>query len=209
MTKIKICGITNVDDARCAIENGADYVGLIFAPSRRCVIKGNAKMIVDAHKDFTGWVGVFLNGKKKEIEELLQGLPIKILQFHGDETPAFCNYFINRGYSVIKTVPVKGNSIGLDPRDYDKVPYFLFDSVVNGQSGGTGMPFSWSVIDTLNLREFVPKIILSGGLAPDNVSAAIKQVAPYAVDASSRLEKEPGLKDHKLIKDFITAARSV
>jgi phosphoribosylanthranilate isomerase len=209
MTKIKICGITNVDDARCAIENGADYVGLIFAPSRRCVIKGNAKMIVDEHKDFTGWVGVFLNGKKKEIEELLQGLPIKILQFHGDESPAFCNYFINRGYAVIKTVPVKGSSLGLDPRDYDKVPYFLFDSVVNGQTGGTGMPFSWSVIDTLNLREFVPKIILSGGLAPDNVSAAIKQVAPYAVDASSRLEKEPGLKDHKLIKDFITAARSV
>ncbi len=208
MTKIKICGITNVEDARCAIENGADYVGLIFAPSRRCVIKGAAKMITDANQGFSAWVGVFMNGKKKLIEEFLQGLPINILQFHGDETPAFCNYFINRGYTVIKTIPVKGDRLGLDPRAYDKVPYFLFDSVVDGKSGGTGVPFPWAIIDTLGLREFSSRMVLSGGLAPENVGAAIKQVAPYAVDASSCLEKSPGIKDHQLIKDFIIAARS-
>lgn len=207
MTKIKICGITNVQDARSAIKSGADYVGLIFAPSRRCVIKGAAKMIMDECADFVNWVGVFMNGKKKVIEEFIGGLPIKILQFHGNESPAFCNYFINRGYTVIKTLPVEEGRLLLDPALYQKADYFLLDTVFNGNAGGTGQSFDWSKIQSFGLKDIATKVFLSGGLSPENVRGAIAQVRPFGVDASSKLEKTPGLKDHALVTSFINAVR--
>ena len=163
MVKVKVCGITNLDDARCAIDAGADYVGLIFAQSSRSVIKGVAKKITDAHPDFHNWVGVFMNGKKREIEAILDGLPINILQFHGQETPAFCNYFIKRGYSVIKSLPVSEHGLVLDPKDYPQVNYFLLDSVVEGKSGGTGQPFLWSAIHDFNVPDLANKMFLAGG----------------------------------------------
>lgn len=208
MTKIKICGITNIDDARCAIESGTDYLGLIFAPSKRCLIKGQAKIITDTFPDFTNWVGVFMNGKKKEIEALLAGLPIRVVQFHGKETPAFCNYFVKRGYTVIKTIPVMNGALLLEPARYDRVQYFLFDSVVQGQCGGTGVPFLWDAVNSAGIDCVAEKVILSGGLSPENVAAAIAKVTPAMVDASSALEKEVRVKDHSLVQEFIRVVRA-
>ena len=199
-SKVKICGITNADDAKLAIDEGADYIGLIFAPSKRQVIKGQVKIITDAFPGFKNWVAVFMDGKKKEIESVLEGLPIKLIQFHGKETPSFCNYFVKRGYDVIKAIPVSERGVEINPSDYKKVAFFLFDTVVNGQSGGTGKVFSWDIFKNLNLDK--EQIILSGGLTADNILAAVEQVQPYCVDVSSGVESVPGKKDKAKIKEL-------
>lgn len=204
--KVKICGITNIKDAAAAIEAGANYIGLIFAPSKRRLIKSQAKLITDAFPAFNGWVAVFMNGKKKDIDANISGLPIQNLQFHGEETPAFCNYFSNRNYRVIKAIPMNYNHPLLDPAKYSKTPYFLLDSVVAGQSGGTGVPLDWQQLRNTQI-DIRRSMFLSGGLTPENVKEAIEILRPFAVDVSSGVELEPGIKNHKLIVSFFAQVR--
>ena len=206
MTKVKICGITNADDAKLAISAGADYVGLIFGPSKRQIIKETAQRIVSSTPDFKNYVGVFLNGKKKQIEEISAVTNIRILQFHGEETPAFCNYFINRGFDVIKVFRVKDAHSMADIELYDKVSSFFCDSFSAKEHGGTGTTFDWTLLaqnSFLNNR----KVFVSGGLDQDNVCDAIKAVRPYAVDASSRLESSLGIKDSEKVYKFVQAVQ--
>ncbi|MBU1862579.1 MAG: phosphoribosylanthranilate isomerase [Candidatus Omnitrophica bacterium] len=208
MTKVKICGITNADDAQFAISCGADYVGLIFAPSKRRIIKETAMRILKKTKNFNTYVGVFLNGRKKEIEEICSSVGIRIVQFHGEETPAFCNYFINRGYDVIKAFRIKNIDSFDAVRQYEKVTKFLFDTFSIEEHGGTGKVFDWSLvkkIDFLKDRD----VFISGGISADNAFEVIRALNPYAIDASSQLEIKPGVKDKGKVKQLIEAVHGV
>ena len=206
MTKVKICGITNADDATVAISAGADYVGLIFGTSKRQIIKETAQRILSSTPNFNNYVGVFLNGKKKQVENICSTTNIRILQFHGDETPAFCNYFINRGFEVIKVFRVKGAESLVNIEQYDKVSAYFFDSYSAHEHGGTGRTFDWLLLRENNfLRN--RKVFVSGGLDQNNVSEVIKTLHPYAVDASSRLENSVGIKDSEKISDFIRTVK--
>ena len=208
MVNVKVCGVTNKEDAECAVSNGADYIGFIFAPSKRKIIKETALRIKKEIPDFDRYVGVFLNGKKKEIEEICEFAGIRIIQLHGDETPAFCNYFINRGYNVIKVFRVRDQRSFDAVRQYDKVDAFLFDTYKTGQYGGTGEAFDWSIIKRIPFvqgRDF----FISGGLDQTNVSRVVSSLKPFGVDASSKLEIRPGYKDHEKVREFIAHAKGV
>lgn len=206
MTKVKVCGVTNIEDAKCAIEGGADYVGLIFAPSKRRVVKAVAKKIVDACAGFDGFIGVFMNGKKRVIKDVCEFAGIKRIQLHGDETPAFCNYLIKAGLDVIKVFRVKDSDSLIGIEKYDKVQSFLFDTYVQGQEGGTGVAFDWRILQG---NDFLKdkKVFIGGGLDHRNVGEVITQVHPFCVDASSCLEAKVGQKDHEKVRLFINTAK--
>lgn len=207
MTKVKICGITREVDARCAIEAGADYLGLIFAPSKRKIIKETALRILHSFPSYNSFVGVFMNEKKKIIEEICDYTGIQIVQFHGDESPAFCNYFINRGIEVIKAFRVRDASSIEKVSAYNKVGMYLFDTYSPEHGGGTGKTFDWHILDGQNILK-EKNVIMSGGLYDENVKSVIAAVRPFAVDASSCLEVSPGVKDCNKIKKFIAAVKA-
>lgn len=209
MTKVKVCGVTNENDANLAIKAGADYIGLIFASSKRKIIRETAKRIIDNASDgFCNFVGVFMDGKKKEIEETCNYAGIKIIQFHGDETPAFCNYFVNRNFQVIKVIRVMDSTSLKNVSLYEKVEFFLFDTYSHIQKGGTGRVFDWNILKN---NDFLSEknIFVSGGLDSTNVEKAISLLNPYGVDASSCLEKNTGYKDKGKLVDFIRKAHEV
>ena len=206
MTKVKICGITNVEDAEAAIENGADYVGLIFASSKRQIIKESAVRLVKTFPAFKNFVGVFLNGKKREIEELCDYTGINIIQLHGIETPAFCNYFINRGIDVIKVFRVRDAESLDNISAYEKVRKILLDTYVPDQPGGTGKTFNWSILP--NIQTIKDKdIFVSGGLNNDNITELLKTYAPFAVDVSSGVESSIAKKSAEKVSNFINQVR--
>ncbi|MCJ7838675.1 MAG: phosphoribosylanthranilate isomerase [Burkholderiales bacterium] len=202
-TRIKICGITRVEDARAAVELGADAIGLVFyAPSPRNVGLDQARAIVAAIPPFVTIVGLFVDPEAEHVESVLRACSIGLLQFHGDETPDFCGGF---GLPYIKAVRVKA--------DADLVQYFspyhaargwLLDAYHDQLHGGTGKSFDWKLIP----RDLARPIILSGGLTPDNVGAAVRQVRPWAVDVSSGVEAEKGVKDAAKIAAFITGVKN-
>ena len=206
MTKIKICGITNVDDAQHAISCGVDYMGLIFAPSPRQIIKETAARIIKSTPDFTQYVGVFLNAKKKHIEDICAHTHIRILQFHGEETPAFCNYFIKRGFNVIKVFRIKNKTSLASVEEFNKVDTIFFDTYVNEKRGGTGEVFDWSLIAGSHISTN-KRVFISGGLDSNNVREVIAIAHPYAVDASSKLEMKVGIKDKLKVKQFIDSVK--
>jgi phosphoribosylanthranilate isomerase len=208
MTKVKVCGITNENDARNAIESGADYIGFIFAPSKRKIIKETAVRIIKAFPEYKNFVGVFLNGKKKEIEDICEYSGIRLLQLHGDETPAFCNYFVNREYKVIKVFRVKGHESFTQVALYEKVYAYLFDTYRDYEYGGTGETFDWSLIKKIPQLEG-RKYFISGGLDALNVRDVVASLNPYGVDASSKLERQPGFKDHLKVEQFIFEAKGM
>jgi len=200
--KIKICGITNIEDARAAYDLGADALGFIFyKDSKRYVAPGTVKDIISELPPFITKVGVFVKSDLNEILSIKEKTGIDIAQLHGDETPEFC---ISIPFKVIKVIRVK------DKSDLGQVAQYsdqdiLFDTYSDKEYGGTGESFNWEVLKDLSLSR---NIILSGGLNPDNVLDAVKIVRPYAVDVSSGVESEPGKKDHKKIKQFIEAIKN-
>ena len=197
MTRIKVCGITNIDDALYAAELGADALGFIFYPkSPRYVLTGAVKEITDRLPPFVTTVGVFVNEEKEKIEEIVDKAGITLLQLHGDESPEFCASFDT---GVIKAIRIDKEFEGSSLKDYD-VDGFLLDTYDKGLYGGTGRTFDWNV--ALRAKEF-GRIILSGGLNPENVNEAVEIVNPYAVDVGSGVEKEPGKKDREKLKRFI------
>ncbi len=204
MTRIKICGITRVQDVQAVAHSGADALGLVFyEKSPRHVSIGQAQQLAAAVPPFVTLVGLFVNPQPDEVREVLRQVPLDVLQFHGEEEPEFCTQF---GRPYLKAVRVKA---GVDLLQY-AVHYasargLLLDAYVDGTHGGTGAVFEWSLIPEA-LRS---RIILSGGLDANNVGAAIKAVHPYAVDVSSGVEASKGIKDAAKIAAFINEIKLV
>jgi len=201
-TRIKICGITRSQDALDAINLGVDALGLVFvASSPRCVNIEQSKTIVSQLPPFVQTVALFMNNSADEIRQILQAVPLNLLQFHGDETPEFCEQF---AMPYIKAVAMGG---GLEPlqyaKRYESATGFLLDSHAKGQSGGSGDAFDWQTIPS----SFNKSLILAGGLTIENVATAVKQVKPYAVDVSSGVEAAKGVKDHEKMAAFVRGVR--
>lgn len=200
--RVKICGITRVEDALAAAAVGADAIGLVFyAKSPRAVSAEQAQAIVAALPPFVTTVGLFVDIERAELQRILASVPLDLLQFHGDESAEQCEGF-NRPY--IKALRVKaGDDIAAQVDRYPGAKGILLDTYVEGVPGGTGEAFDWSLVpEGLN-----KPVILAGGLHPDNVALAVAQVRPYAVDVSGGVEASKGIKDAQKIGAFIRAAR--
>jgi len=206
VTKIKFCGITRLDDAELAVGAGAWAIGLIFWPhSPRRVELGAAAEIAAAVKRRAEVAGVFVNATLDHVAQTADGVGLTMLQFHGDEGPAYCAEAARRtGAKVIKAARVRS---GADVQALASfhTDYHLLDSYTAGVPGGTGETFSWDIARAHRSR--VP-VILSGGLTPDNVADAIAAVHPYAVDVASGVELSPGRKDPDKLRAFAAAVRS-
>ena len=202
MPKIKICGLTRPQDAQAAAELGADAVGLVFyAKSKRCVDAAQAAEIVAALPPQVVKVALFVNESAEQIRRILGAVPIDIVQFHGDEAPEFCHQF---GKPYWKAVRVRSaQDIAVAAGRYADAAALLLDAHIEGQYGGTGQVFDWRL-----LPETMPlPWILSGGLNPGNVAAAVRQTGAAWVDVSSGVEQAPGIKSRDLMADFIRQAR--
>jgi phosphoribosylanthranilate isomerase len=206
VTNIKFCGITTLDDAERAVSAGAWAIGLIFWPRspRRCEL-GAAVEIASALKRRAEVAGVFVNAALDYAADIADGVGLTMLQFHGDEGPAYCAEAARRtGCRVIKAARVRSRADvqALAPFHTD---FHLLDSYIAGVPGGTGETFSWEIARAH--RGPVP-VILSGGLTPDNVADAIAAVHPYAVDVASGVEASPGRKDPDKLVAFAEAVRA-
>jgi len=202
MTKIKICGITNLDDARAAADFGADALGFVFFKnSPRAISPQKAAAIIAKLPVFITTVGVFVDESRTEIQKIVGETGIDIIQLHGDESPESC--LLPR--RVIKGVRVKSLE-SLEPlkRYQGLVAAFLLDTYASQMPGGTGQVFNWDI--AVEAKNF-GRIILAGGLTQENISEAIRRVKPYAVDVSSGVELEKGKKDHTKMKLFIERAK--
>ena len=198
MTRVKICGITRAEDALAVVRNGADALGFVFyEKSPRHVTLQQAAQLVTALPPFVTTVGLFVNADAAFVRETLERVPLDMLQFHGDETPQYCAQF-NRRY--LKAIRVR---VGVDllqcASDFHAAAGLLLDAHVEGIPGGTGATFDWALIP----KELPLPLILSGGLDVENVTSAIRQVRPYAVDVSSGVEAGKGIKDAAKIARFM------
>lgn len=202
MVRVKICGLTNLEDALLAVEAGADALGFVFAPSPRRITPQEARRICLELPPFVVRVGVFVDAPLEEVRAVADFCGLDAVQLHGNEPPEYCREV---GRRVIKAVRVKDY---LDPDSLNHYPVqaFLLDAYVPGQAGGTGKSFNWELVAGL---EFPRPFILAGGLTPFNVARAVALVRPYGVDVSSGVERDgqPGRKDPQKVKLFITEAR--
>lgn len=202
MVRVKICGITNPEDALFSVAHGVDALGFIFyKPSPRYVHPERVSDIVSALPPFVTPVGVFVNTDRKEILETVRSTGIRAVQLHGDETPADC---LGYPIPVIRALRVGDGFNPATLRDYP-VDTFLLDTAKKGWYGGTGETFDWQVASEATAHG---RIILSGGIDPSNVADAVRTVNPYAVDCCSGVEAAPGRKDHARIREFLGALRS-
>jgi phosphoribosylanthranilate isomerase len=201
---VKICGITNLSDALAAVEAGADALGFNFyRRGPRYVAPEEARRIVGELPAEVMKVGVFVNEVGPEqIARVADEVGLTAVQLHGDESPEYCRAL--RGRFVIKAVRAGRDFEPESIRTYE-ADAILLDAFSEKERGGTGRVVDWSV--ARRVRELVPRLILAGGLAPENVAAAVEAVAPFAVDACSRLESEPGRKDPQRVRAFVAAAR--
>lgn len=204
MTRIKICGITRVEDALSAAHTGADAIGLVFYDkSPRHVSLQQAALLAAAMPPFVTLVGLFVNASADEVRRVLQAVPLDVLQFHGEEEPDYCAQF---GRPYLKAIRVKA---GVDLVQYAALfsgaQGLLLDAFVDGTHGGTGSSFDWGLIP----QHLTLPVILSGGLHAGNVAEAIRQIRPYAVDVSSGVEAGKGIKDAAKIAAFINEVNKI
>ena len=203
MVKVKICGITNLEDALYAVRLRADALGFIFYKrSPRYIQPEKAKVIIKQLPKFVKKVGVFVNARESTVRRIACNLKLDMLQFHGNESESFCCRF--KHFKVIKAFRVKGKISLTHLSKYDVWAY-LFDTFVRNKFGGTGKKFNWKLLNCLRYSK--KTIFLSGGLNPQNVKRALKGFPASWVDASSSLEKYPGKKDPDKIKRFIVNAK--
>jgi len=201
ITRVKICGITNLEDALCAVMAGADALGFVFYKgSPRYILPAEAGNIVSALPPFVTTVGLFVNAGSETIRQTMQTAGLGVVQLHGDETSAECCL---DPYPVIKAVRVR-DAGSLAGTEQFKVSALLLDAWSDQQYGGTGEIFDWQLAKKLTGEN---PLILAGGLDPENVAEAIQVVNPYAVDVSSGVEKSPGNKDHDKVRQFIQQVR--
>lgn len=203
ITRIKICGITRTEDALVSEQCGVDALGFVFvSASKRFIEPDEAAVISSQVGPFIIRVGLFLNAPANEIDYALNSMPGLLPQFHGRETAEECERY---GVPYIKAI---GLGAGMPSPDelaaYKNASAFLFDSNEPGELGGTGHVFDWQKLD----QDVGKPIILAGGLNPDNVGSAIRQINPYAIDVSSGVEASKGVKDHAAIRAFIANARN-
>ena len=201
-TRIKICGITRPEDGLAAVRCGADAIGLVFyPPSPRAVTLAQAQQIVSVLPPFVTVVGLFVNEQRIRLEELLRSVRIDLLQFHGDERASDCTGY---GRPWIKAIRMREDIDlpGLE-QGYAGAAGLLLDAYRAGVPGGTGESFDWERIPT----EMTSRIILAGGLNPDNIESAVRQVRPYAVDVSGGIEASKGIKDAGKIAAFIEGVK--
>ena len=204
--RVKICGLTDLDDARAAIDAGAHALGFIFFPgSPRYTTPAAAARIIKQLPPFISKVGVFVNEPIESIQQVARSTGVDAIQLHGEETPELCDALASEGFKVIKAFRIKDQS-SLDSLRSFSASAFLLDSYVPGQLGGTGAKFNWDL--AIQAASFGTPIILAGGLEPENIRDAVSKVSPYGVDVSSGVESSPGKKDHARIQAFITAALS-
>ncbi len=202
-TLVKICGITRVADAIAASEAGADAICLVFySPSKRCVTPQRAAEIVAALPPLVTVVALFVDATADEIHGTLQRVPVDCIQFHGDESAAFCAQFDRPYLKALRMRP--GLDVAAAAADYSGARGLLLDSWQPGVPGGTGQTFDWS-----NIPAGLPRpLVLAGGLDEHNVAAAIATVKPAAVDVSGGVENAPGIKDAAKMQRFIAAVHS-
>ncbi len=201
---VKICGITNLEDALAAVEAGADALGFNFyRRSPRYVAPEEARRMAARLPESVMRVGVFVNGgEPEEVARVADEVGLTAVQLHGDETPEYCRAL--RGRFVIKALRAGSNFEPESVLEYE-ADAILLDAFSDRERGGTGLVVDWAV--ARRVRELVPRLFLAGGLGPENVAAAVWAVEPYAVDACSRLESAPGRKDPARVRAFVAAAR--
>jgi len=201
--KVKICGITSIEDAQTAIAAGADLLGLVFyEKSPRHVTLEQAVAIARTVPPYVVCVGLFVDAPAEFVAEAMSACGLQLLQFHGDETPEYCRQF---GAMSMKAFRVKDADTIRTLPEYPTEAWLL-DAYVPGQPGGTGHAFNWELaIEAVKLGR---PVFLAGGLTPENVGEAVRRVQPYGVDVSSGVESEPGKKDPAKVKAFIQAAKA-
>ncbi|MFQ5952529.1 MAG: N-(5'-phosphoribosyl)anthranilate isomerase [Candidatus Omnitrophota bacterium] len=216
MTKVKICGITNLEDGAKACEYGADLLGFIFVegtpreidPDTACCI------VQELRKKYShvGMVGLFKDAEIEDVVRIVSHCDLDYIQLHGSEAPDYCGELRKKlmdfggpvQHKIIKVVKVKDKIDKTDIEGYDPVDYFVFDTFHPEISGGTGKSFDWKVLNQYGLdKEF----FIAGGLNPGNVLEAVGTARPYGVDVSSGVERSPGKKDENLLKEFIENAK--
>jgi phosphoribosylanthranilate isomerase len=204
MTRIKICGITREQDLLAAVAAGADALGFVFYDkSPRNISEQRAAELMRAVPPFVTSVGLFVDPTAEMVREVLAQVPLDVLQFHGDESPQFCAQF---GRPYLKAIRVRpGVDLVECAARYAAAQGLLLDAYVQGVQGGTGKSFDWGLIP----RELPLPVILSGGLHAGNVAEAVRTVRPYAVDVSSGVEAEKGIKDAAKVAAFIKEVKSV
>lgn len=199
--RVKVCGITSVDDARAALEAGAQALGFNFyPPSPRFVHPETAAAIIARLPRTTCSVGVFVGASRSEVAGIAEQTGLTALQFHGGEAPDFCTSWRQK---VIKGIRVRDRHAAAEARRYT-VDFILADAYVEGQFGGTG----WRIAPELLEGFDRDRLILAGGLTPENVAEAVRMVRPFAVDVASGVERAPGKKDWDLMRRFIAHAHA-
>ncbi|MEH6492827.1 phosphoribosylanthranilate isomerase [Halopseudomonas sp.] len=204
MVRIKICGITRVEDGLAAALAGADAIGLVFyAPSPRAVSLDKAAEIVAALPPFVTVVGLFVDADPAYVRDALTQVPLDLLQFHGDEDAAYCDQF---GRPYLKAIRVReGQDLGSVAAAWPRASGILLDSYKPGVPGGTGEAFDWALVPA----ERRWSLVLAGGLTPANVAQAVAEVKPWAVDVSGGVEAAKGIKDAEKINAFIQEVKRV
>jgi len=202
-TRVKICGIVRIEDAMAAAQAGADAIGFVFDPkSPRHIHPDQALKIARALPPFITIVGLFVNAAPDTIEGVLSHVPLDLIQFHGNEKPEQCRRY-HRSY--IKAIHMQPDvDLHEKARLYGDATGLLLDTYAADVAGGSGQSFDWNRVP----RDLGRPLILAGGLTPENVGAAIRQVHPYAVDVSSGVEQDKGIKDAGKISAFIDAVRA-
>ena len=201
-TGIKICGLTCLTDVRAAIEAGADALGfMFFEGSTRCVSPEEVAVMIQGLPRKVWTVGVFVNAPPERVRGVVAVTGIDTLQFHGEESPAYCTQF--SGLRVWKAFRVQDRSSLAVLPDYAAADGWLLDSYVSGQRGGTGATFSWDL--AVEAKALGRPVILAGGLTPENVGQAVRHVRPAFVDVSSGVESAPGRKEAFKMKAFVAA----
>ena len=200
--KVKVCGMTSLKDALVAVEVGADAVGFIFyKKSPRSVTMKTVREIVLELPPFVDTVGVFVDETAEQINKIADYCNLDIIQLHGDESPIFCKKIRRK---VIKAFRIKDMQ-SVKKLSSFQVSGFLLDTFSENLHGGTGKVFDWNL--ALPAKKFGP-VIMAGGLTPNNVQQAVRQIRPYGVDVCSGVESEPGIKDHKKVRAFLNNAKA-
>ena len=201
-TRIKFCGITRSQDVQFANNLDIYAIGLVFyPPSPRAVSISRARQLASESASFITRVGLFMNQDVRTIEQVLNEVDLDMLQFHGQEDEAFCNSF---GKPYLKSIAMGKDHDLSKATEYDSADALLLDSNAFGQPGGSGKVFDWEKIP----QQIGKPIILAGGLNPENVAEAICKVHPFAVDVSSGIESQKGIKDESKMKKFVEAVRT-
>ncbi len=204
-TRIKICGLTRREDIDFAAAIGVDAVGLVFqAQSPRCLDLSTARALLHRRPAFLSVVALFMDASRDEVQRVLEAIPVDFIQFHGMESPDFCASF---GMPYMKAIPMGSvdDVVAYTSGYLATASAFVLDANRAGETGGTGKVFDWRLLPPLHGLSTV----LAGGLTRDNVADGVRHVHPRAVDVASGVESGKGIKDHRLIRDFVAAVRAV